>query len=60
MEKIKDTTIRIDVSVYKKAQEKAKKNGQSMKGYITVLIEKDVTQQPETTTQTTTRDAKAK
>ncbi len=42
MEKGKDTTVRIDMPVYKKAQAKAKKQGQSMKGYITVLIEKDV------------------
>ena len=63
MEK-RDVIIRIDAKMHKLAKAKAERNGQSVRGYVSKLIEKDtageVTQPTETTTQTTTRDAKAK
>ena len=56
--------IRIDLEMHRRAKAKADKNGQTVKGYVSKLIEKDtageVTQPTETTTQTATRDAKAK
>ena len=54
--------IRIDLEMHRRAKAKADKNGQTVKGYVSKLIEKDtageVTQPTPTTTPTTTQPPK--
>ena len=61
MEK-RDVIIRIDAKMHKLAKAKAERNGQSVRGYVSKLIEKDtageVTQPTPTTTPTTTQPPK--
>ena len=58
--KERNRVIAVTPETLKKAKIRATQRGETIKEYVTELIEKDVTQQTETTTQTTTRDAKAK